>query len=96
MDGVAVATDKNSSLTIFTVNKNLEEEVTLEGDARDYADYNILEHIVLTNDDIMAGNTSDNPDNIAPKSNGNAVLEGGRLSATLPKASWNVIRMVKM
>jgi len=95
VDGVAVADDKNGSLTIFAVNKNLEEDVTLEGDARDYADYNVIEHIVMTNDDIMAGNTSDNPDNIAPKSNGNAVLEDGKLSATLLKASWNVIRMGK-
>jgi len=57
--------------------------------------YRVVEHITLTHPDLKATNTEDNPDNVAPKNNGDAKLEGTLLTATLPKASWNVIRCKK-
>ena len=93
IDGVATVDNENDSATIFMVNRCLDESITIEGDVRDYADYSVLKHIVLTHNDIMVGNTADSPDNVIPKLNGNASLKDGRLSATLPKASWNVIRL---
>ncbi len=95
VDGVATVDSENDSITIFAVNRNLEDEIILEGDARDYEDYSVLEHITFTSDDLKARNTLDNPDNVTPRANGNATLTDGRLSATLPKASWNVIRLEK-
>ena len=77
------------------MNRSLEEAITLEGDARDYADYVVLEHIVLTAEDIMSGNTADHPDNVVPQSIGQASLTDGKLSALLPQTSWNVIRLKK-
>ncbi len=95
IDGVATVDDENATLTIFAVNRSLEEAITLEGDARDYADYVVLEHIVLTAEDIMSGNTADHPDNVVPQSIGQASLTDGKLSAILPRTSWNVIRLKK-
>jgi len=54
-----------------------------------------LEHITMTHTDLKSRNTIDNPDNIIPLKNGDARLEEGILTATLPKMSWNVIRLVK-
>jgi len=53
----------------------------------------VIEHITLTNDDMKAVNTADNPDNVIPEANGNAALKDGTLRATLGKHSWNVIRI---
>jgi alpha-N-arabinofuranosidase len=95
IDGVATVDDEKATLTIFAVNRSLEEAIALEGDAREYADYVVLEHLVLTADDIMSGNTADNPDNVVPQSIGQASLTDGKLSAILPRTSWNVIRLKK-
>ncbi len=93
VEGIATVSDDKQTITIFAVNRNLKEAINIEGDCRDYADYRVLEHITLTSDDLKAQNTAENPDRVVPESNGNADLSDGKLSATLPKASWNVIRL---
>ncbi len=67
----------------------------LSGDARAFAGYRVVEHITLTHPDLKATNTQDQPNRVTPKANGDATLDGGRLTATLPPASWNVIRLAK-
>ncbi|MEZ4833906.1 MAG: alpha-L-arabinofuranosidase C-terminal domain-containing protein [Caldilineaceae bacterium] len=54
-----------------------------------------VEHITLTHPDLKAVNTQDNPDNVSPRSNGDAQIVDNELRASLPAASWNVIRMKK-
>ncbi len=95
VDGVATWDDAAGNLTIFAVNRNLSEALPLTGDARGFADYRVVEHITLTHPDLKAVNTKDNPDNVSPRSNGDAKLSDGELNATLPAASWNVIRLQK-
>ena len=41
-------------------------------DLRQYAGYHVQEHIVMHNDDLKAVNTEANPDNVAPKTGGDA------------------------
>ena len=43
-------------MTIFAVNRNLEEDVELSTDVRSFEGYRILEHIVLENEDLKAVN----------------------------------------
>ena len=43
--------------------------------------------------DLHAANTKDYPDRIRPAPLANIVVEADRLRATLPPASWNVIRL---
>ena len=43
--------------------------------------------------DLHAANTKDHPDRIRPAPLANIVVEADRLRATLPPASWNVIRL---
>jgi alpha-N-arabinofuranosidase len=65
----------------------------LEGDVRAFPGYRVMEHTTLTHSDLKATNTADQPDNVTPRANGDAKLNDGLLSATLPPASWNVIRL---
>ena len=53
---VAVYNEEKEELTIFAVNRNISEDVSLKADVRSFAGYQILEHLVLANDDLKAEN----------------------------------------
>ena len=55
----------------------------------------VLEHIVLTHDDLKAVNTEENPGNVAPSASNATKMENGQLTSVLGKHSWNVIRLKK-
>lgn len=95
LDAVCIADEGNETLTIFAVNKDLEESMELSCDLRQFEGYQVKEHIVLTHQDVKAVNTEENPDNVAPAANGNAKVEDGRLQAVLCDKSFHVIRLGK-
>lgn len=95
LDAVAVENGEEETLTIFAVNKSLDEDISLSCDLRQYEGYRILRHIVMSHEDLKAVNTHAQPDNVRPQENGGAQLEKGHLCAVLPAKSWNVIVMGK-
>ncbi|WP_284639388.1 arabinosylfuranosidase ArfA [Paenibacillus silviterrae] len=95
LESIAIHNEERDELTIFAVNRDLQESLGLEGDLRQFKDYCIVEHIVLVNDNLKAVNTEQTPDTVKPHSNGDASLVGGYLTACLSKHSWNVIRLAK-
>ena len=96
VDCVVVADDEHDSVTLFAVNKNLEEDFDLTCDLRQFADYKVVSHSVLTHKDLKAVNTEENPDNVKPVdfTKGSKVTKG-ILNSKLPAKSWNVIRLAK-
>lgn len=94
LDSAVVSDVEAGQLTIFAVNRHLTESMLLECDVRSFAGYRIAEHIVLEHDDLKAVNTAAH-EAVKPHSGGQSVLQDGIIEAKLPKASWNVIRLVK-
>ena len=94
LDAQAVLGD-DGSVTLFAINRSLDEELELTAALRGFEDLRVEKHIVLTADDPKATNTEECPDRVVPTEDGNAKAENGTLSAVLPKMSWNVIRLVK-
>jgi alpha-N-arabinofuranosidase len=94
LESTAVYNEEQEQLTIFAVNRHLEEGLLLECDIRNFEGYQIVEHIVLENDDIKAENSAENQ-RVEPHTNGNAEYKDGIITAVLPKLSWNVIRLEK-
>lgn len=94
LDSTAVYNEENEQLTIFAVNRHLEEGLELEVDIRNFEGYEVLEHIVLENDDLKLRNSATGTP-VEPHSNGNAKSDNGGVLAVLPKLSWNVIRLAK-
>ncbi len=93
----AVATmDQDENITIFAINRDLENSLILETDMRGFKDYRLIEHIVLEAAGPKDTNTKDNPGKVAPHSNGDTVIDGGKVQAKLPRLSWNVIRLEKL
>ena len=94
MDAAATLGD-DGSVTIFAVNRDLNEDILLESDLRAFGQLKPAEHIVLHHDDVKAVNTEENPDEVAPVQGELPVFDGGKMTVKLPALSWNVIRLGK-
>ena len=95
VDSVAVWDDEKDQVTIFAVNRTLDQDIPLEADLRSFEGYRVLEHIVLENEDMFAVNSAEKQA-VLPKSvTDRDQLESGILTSKLSKASWNVIRLGK-
>jgi len=94
IESVSVWNEEKEELTIFAVNRNLEDDVMLTSDVRGLDGYKILEHIVLEHDDLKATNSA-GAQRVQPKKVSQSSLESGEMKSLLHKASWNVIRLGK-
>jgi alpha-L-arabinofuranosidase len=95
LESVATFDPDGQSVTLFAVNRSLDEPLLIQADARDLAGYKVVEHLVLTGKDKLAANTIDHPDAVVPHANGDARLDAGTLCASLPPLSWNVVVLKK-
>lgn len=95
VEAAAVWNDEEDELTIFAVNRDLADEITLETDLRGFAGYGLIEHIALEHGDFKAVNSAAG-ETVAPHAvSGQDELDGGVLKSRLGAASWNVIRLRK-
>jgi alpha-N-arabinofuranosidase len=94
LETVAVHNEEKDELTIFAVNRSLDETMVLEAGIFGYEDYIFEEHIALHNSDLMAVNSAKG-ETVMPEKQSGAKLEGASLSARMVPASWNVIRLKK-
>lgn len=94
VEAVSVYNEEKEEVTIFAVNRSLQEDIELTTDVRSFEGYRLLEHIVLENDDLKAVNSFAN-EKVAPMNTEQSSLDAGTLTSVLHKASWNVIRLGK-
>ncbi|MEX1376018.1 MAG: alpha-N-arabinofuranosidase [Eubacteriales bacterium] len=95
LEAVTVFNEDAEELTIFAVNRNLEDEIILESSLNGFSEYEIAEHIVLESDDLKAVN-SKSAQNISPSNNNTTKISDEILTSIINKASWNVIRLKKL
>ena len=93
LEAVAAHDEAGETLTLFAVNRDQEDALTLEGELRAFPGYDVVEHLVLEHADPLAGNTLQRPEAVTPHGRGDATNRDGTLTATLPRLSWNVIRL---
>ena len=93
-DASAVVDDAGN-VTIFAVNRKLDEDIAMTCDLRSFGAFTAIQHSVLHHDDLKAVNTEDAPDTVKPVDLPQKPCTGGVVELRLPKASWNVIRLVK-
>ncbi|WP_225228690.1 alpha-N-arabinofuranosidase [Bacillus sp. PS06] len=94
LDTMTVYHPENEELTIFALNRSLEEGLDIDCDVRSFVGYQLIEHIVLEHENLKAVNTIEH-EAVRPHSNGDAKVQDGRVTARLGKHSWNVIRLGK-
>ena len=88
----AATMDEEGNVTIFAVNRDQREAVTLDCDVRSFGAFRSATHSVMHHDDMKAVNTEEHPDTVKPV-NVDAPVPGEPI--VLPAASWNVIRLMK-
>ena len=93
IDSVAIYNDEADEVVVFAVNKDLDEDIELRMDLRQFAGYTIKEHVELYHEDLFAINTETDPENVKPRLNENSRIENGCLISKLTKHSWNMIRL---
>ena len=89
----AVHDERAGSLTLFALNRSLDQMLPLEVTARGFSGLTVAQALALHDRDLDAANTRDEPERIEPAPLEGVALEGDRLRALLPPASWNVVRL---
>ena len=94
LEAVGVYNEEKSEITIFAVNRNLTDDMTLSVSLKGFAGCKFLEHISLEGFGLKDSNSFSEPDKIKPfNKNGSCVDIGGvSFDINLSNASWNVIR----
>jgi len=93
LEAIAVHREEQGELTLFAVNRSVDEPLHLECDVRGFPGMRVIEHLVLEHDDPKASNTETDPFRVVPHNRGDASIDDGIVTAHLPKLSWNVIRL---
>ena len=86
LEAIALADEESRSVTVFAVNRSLEEEMELSVSVTGFGALRMLGHTVLHCDDLKAVNTADSPDTVQPRE---LPVED---TVVLPPQSWNVLR----
>ncbi len=89
----AVHDEPGGTLTLFALNRSLDEEMHLRVNMAGFADPHVREAICMHDDDLEATNTCDAPDRVKPMPLEGVCIEGQVLEAAIAAASWNVIRL---
>lgn len=92
VESVSVYNEEEEEITIFAVNRNLKEDVILTTDVRSFEGYEVVEHIVLESENLKAYNEL-GKERVRPKNVDRTVMEQGKITSVLCKATWNVIRL---
>jgi alpha-N-arabinofuranosidase len=93
LKAAVVHDEAGQGLTVFALNRHLEEPLALDVMARSFEDLELVQAHQLRDDDLKAVNSKGAPERIKPSPLEGIEVAGSRVRATLPPASWNVIRL---
>ena len=89
----AVHDAAGGTLTLFALNRSLTEAMPLDVRTAGFPGLAVAQALTLQNADLKAANTKADPDRVKPLAVQNVAIAPGGLAATLPQASWSVIRL---
>lgn len=82
--------DETSTLSIFLLNRNLEQSVDITAELRGFDGYHLMLHKILTNNNLHAIN-EENVERVKPEDVRDATFTDGILRTSINKASWSVL-----
>ena len=92
LDAVAVHDEEAGAVTVFAVNRDQGEPMTVDLDLRGLPGLVAGQHTTLAGDDPDAVNDAGAPDRVTPRQLDDVKVDGGRTQVMLPPLSWNMIR----
>jgi alpha-N-arabinofuranosidase len=93
LDATAVRDEESGTVTVFAVNRDQREELTLDLDLRACPGLVTGEHVAIHDSDPDAMNTADQPDRVTARRLDDVKVADGRATAVLPALSWSMIRL---
>jgi alpha-N-arabinofuranosidase len=93
LDLTAVRDEESGAVTLFAVNRDQREELSLEVDLRACPGLVAGEHVAIHDAEPDAVNTAEQPDRVAPRRLEDVKVVDGRTTAVLPPLSWSMIRL---
>jgi alpha-N-arabinofuranosidase len=87
------ATRADGTLTLFALNRHLDEPMELAVTTRGFGTLSLERAQTLHNADLKAVNSGSQPDRVRPQNLSGVEVHESRILATLPAASWTVIRL---
>lgn len=96
-DIVATYDEASGAVAVFAVNRHPDRAARLELDIRGFGDLRVAEQLCLGGGDaseLLAANTADDPQRVAPRPVSGAEIADGRVTAQLAPVSWNLLRLV--
>ena len=88
VDSSVVWNEEKKELTVFIVNRHMEESAEVSLNLEGFGKLTPVEHMVLNHDDMKAVNSPENPENVVPKK-GTGVVDG---KVVLEPHSYNIVR----
>lgn len=92
-DVAATLDPETGELSVFAVNRDETQPATLRLRLAGAGARTVTEHVVLGGADLLATNSEQFPDRVAPRSSTGHQLDGDQLTIELPPVSWSLIRM---
>ncbi|MCL2508612.1 MAG: alpha-N-arabinofuranosidase [Oscillospiraceae bacterium] len=94
VDAAAVYDEESGALTVFAVNRDLENNAEFRVDLRGFPGMRPVEHIFMASDDLTARNCAAGCA-VRPQRSVVSPMDGGVYDCVIKKASWNVLRFSK-
>jgi alpha-N-arabinofuranosidase len=94
IETIATFDEENDEMTVFCVNKSLDESVVLDVNLMDFDGYKPVEFISMDGYGIKDENSLEAV-TVKPHTNPVPEMDGSVLTAELKPFSWNVIRLKK-
>lgn len=92
LDSVAVYDGKQQTVTLFVMNRSMEEDLEVCCDLRGIGADKCIANIALEGYDFKAANTAAFPENVVPVHKSEDIMEDGYMRTAVSKASWNMYR----
>lgn len=92
-DVSAVHNEDDGTVTVFAINRHATETVDLAISLQGFDGLKVIDHQVMTHDDLRAVNVADNQKEVAPKAGTGAAVDGDTLTAALAPYSYQMIRL---
>jgi len=89
----SVVQPRSGAITIFALNRHLEMKLHLTADFRGFGSLRVADWTILHHENLKTTNTQKNPEAVKPVRARGAHIRDGVLTATMPPASWNVMRL---
>ena len=90
MDAVAVLNEGGDTVTLFVLNRSMEEDIALSCDLRSVKAESCICHTALEGYGYEEANSALEPDRVVPSHKPTDILENGRMEAVIPRSSWHM------